>query len=132
MRRLFASIYKEFLVLIRDRAGLAILFIMPLVLILIMTIIQDATFKTVKEVDISMILVNNDKDSLGEAISQGLYESEFFNIVEESFSFTSLYNGSGKTNFISSAKSNKNDIWSFSFLKIFVIPLNSLDSLYDG
>jgi len=83
MRRLFASIYKEFLVLIRDRAGLAILLIMPLVLILIMTIIQDATFKTVKEVDISMILVNNDKDSLGEAISQGLYESEFFNIVEE-------------------------------------------------
>jgi len=83
MRRLFSSINKEFLVLIRDRAGLAILFIMPLVLIIIMTIIQDATFKTVKEVDISMILVNNDKDSLGEAISQGLYESKYFNIVEE-------------------------------------------------
>ncbi|NOQ28080.1 MAG: ABC transporter permease [Bacteroidales bacterium] len=83
MRRLFSSIYKEFLVLIRDRAGLAILFVMPLVLIIIMTIIQDATFKTVTEVDISMILVNNDKDSLGEAISEGLYSSKFFNIVEE-------------------------------------------------
>ncbi|HAF28790.1 MAG TPA: ABC transporter permease [Bacteroidales bacterium] len=83
MRRLFSSIYKEFLVLIRDRAGLAILFIMPLVLILIMTLIQDATFRTVKEVNISMILVNNDKDSLGEAITKGLYASEFFQIVEE-------------------------------------------------
>lgn len=83
MRRLFSSIYKEFLVLIRDRAGLAILFVMPLVLIILMTIIQDATFKTVTEVDISMILVNNDKDSLGEAISEGLYSSKFFNIVEE-------------------------------------------------
>ena len=83
MQRLYSSIYKEFLVLIRDRAGLAILFIMPLVLILIMTLIQDATFKTVKEVNISMILVNNDKDSLGEAISQGLYSSEYFQIVEE-------------------------------------------------
>lgn len=83
MRRLFSSIYKEFLVLIRDRAGLAILYIMPLVLILIMTIIQDATFRTVKEANISMILVNNDKDSLGEAISEGLYASEFFQIVEE-------------------------------------------------
>ncbi|MDA3952840.1 MAG: ABC transporter permease [Bacteroidales bacterium] len=83
MRRLLSSIYKEFLVLIRDRAGLAILFIMPLVLILIMTVIQDATFKTVKEVDISMILVNNDKDNLGEAISKGLYSSNFFKIVEE-------------------------------------------------
>ena len=83
MQRLFSSIYKEFLVLIRDKAGLAILFIMPLVLILIMTVIQDATFRTVKEVNISMILVNNDKDSLGEAISEGLYTSEFFQIVEE-------------------------------------------------
>lgn len=83
MLRLLSSIYKELLVLIRDRAGLAILFIMPLVLILIMTVIQDATFKTVKEVNISMILVNNDKDSLGKAISDGLYASDFFQIIEE-------------------------------------------------
>ena len=83
MLRLLSSIYKELLVLIRDRAGLAILFIMPLVLILIMTLIQDATFRTVKEVNISMILVNNDKDSLGEAISKGLYDSKYFQIVEE-------------------------------------------------
>jgi len=83
MLRLLSSIYKELLVLIRDRAGLAILFMMPLVLIIIMTLIQDATFRTVKEVNISMILVNNDKDSLGEAISRGLYASEYFQIVEE-------------------------------------------------
>ncbi|HAN18040.1 MAG: hypothetical protein A2X13_09980 [Bacteroidetes bacterium GWC2_33_15] len=83
MLRLLSSIYKEFLVLIRDRAGLAILFLMPLVLILIMTLIQDATFKTVKDANISMILVNNDRDSLGEAIREGLIESKFFEIVEE-------------------------------------------------
>jgi len=82
MLRLISSIYKEFLVLIRDRAGLAILFIMPLFLIIIMTLIQDATFKSVKEANISMILVNNDHDSLGAAISNGLYESDFFQIVE--------------------------------------------------
>jgi len=83
MLRLLSSIYKEFLVLIRDRAGLAILFLMPLVLILIMTLIQDATFKSVKDANISMILVNNDRDSLGEAIRKGLIESDFFEIVEE-------------------------------------------------
>ena len=83
MRRLLSSIYKEFLILIRDRAGLAILFIMPLVLILIMTLIQDSSFKSIKQVDISMILVNNDKDSLGQAISKGLHDSDFFQIVEE-------------------------------------------------
>lgn len=83
MLRLLSSIYKEFLVLIRDRAGLAILFLMPLVLILIMTLIQDATFKTVKDSNIPMILVNNDRDSLGQAIRQGLIESNFFQIIEE-------------------------------------------------
>ena len=83
MLRLLSSIYKEFLVLIRDRAGLAILFIMPLVLILIMTLIQDSSFKSIKQVNISMILVNNDNDSLGQAISKGLYTSEFFQIVEK-------------------------------------------------
>jgi len=82
MLRLISSIYKEFLVLIRDRAGLAILFIMPLFLIIIMTLIQDATFKSIKEANISMILVNNDNDSRGAAISNGLYESDFFEIVE--------------------------------------------------
>src|SRR6056297_2125119 len=82
MLRLISSIYKEFLVLIRDRAGLAILFIMPLFLIIIMTLIQDSTFKSIKEANISMILVNNDNDSLGAAISNGLYESDFFEIVE--------------------------------------------------
>jgi ABC-2 type transport system permease protein len=83
MLRLLSSIYKEFLVLVRDRAGLAILFLMPLVLILIMTLIQDATFKTVKDSNIPMILVNNDRDSLGQAIREGLIESDFFQIVEE-------------------------------------------------
>ena len=83
MLRLLSSIYKEFLILIRDRAGLAILFIMPLVLILIMTLIQDASFKSIKQVDISMILVNNDNDSLGQAISKGLHDSDFFQIVEK-------------------------------------------------
>jgi len=48
-----------------------------------MTLIQDATFKSVKDANISMILVNNDRDSLGEAIRKGLIESDFFEIVEE-------------------------------------------------
>lgn len=83
MLRLSSSIYKEFLVLVRDRAGLAILFIMPLFLIIIMTLIQDSSFKSIKDANISMILVNNDNDSLGKAIREGLYKSDFFDIVEE-------------------------------------------------
>ena len=78
--RLISSVYKEFLVLIRDRAGLAILFLMPTVLIFIMTIIQDSTFKTVKESKISLIFLNQDKDSLGMALEEGLQSSDFFDL----------------------------------------------------
>ena len=49
MHKLLASTYKEFLLLTRDIGGIAILFIMPLVLIVTITLIQDSTFKTVNE-----------------------------------------------------------------------------------
>ena len=37
MRTILNLIYKDYLVIIRDRGGLAMLFIMPLALVLIMT-----------------------------------------------------------------------------------------------
>jgi hypothetical protein len=62
--KLLASIRKEFLLLIRDKVGLSILFLMPMVLVFVMTLIQDAAFKTLNEKGIPIIFVNNDKDSL--------------------------------------------------------------------
>ena len=44
-----ASTYKETLLLLRDRAGLAMLFIMPAALVMIMTLLQDSTFKVLEE-----------------------------------------------------------------------------------
>ena len=70
--KLLASIRKEFLLLVRDRIGLSILFIMPMVLIFVMTLIQDAAFKTLNENGIPIVFVNNDKDSLGNMIEKGL------------------------------------------------------------
>ncbi len=80
MHRLVASIKKEFLVLIRDKAGLAILFIMPMVLVFIMSMIQDAPFRDYQEASIPMILVNEDQDSLGAVIERGLTESDIFEV----------------------------------------------------
>ncbi|MGB5896206.1 MAG: hypothetical protein WBG58_18675, partial [Ignavibacteriaceae bacterium] len=66
--RLFASIHKEFLLLVRDRAGLALMFLMPLALVIVITIIQDNTFKIVSNSKISLILVNNDQGDIGKTI----------------------------------------------------------------
>ncbi len=74
--KLLASVKKETLLLLRDRVGLSILFVMPMVLIFVMTMIQDAAFKTINEKGIPVVFVNNDHDSLGILIEQGLKNND--------------------------------------------------------
>lgn len=74
--KLLASVRKEYLLLVRDRTGLAILFLMPMVLIFVMTLIQDGAFKTLNEKGIPVVFVNNDKDSLGFLIEKGLRNND--------------------------------------------------------
>ncbi len=81
MVRLLASIRKEFLLLIRDRAGLAILFLMPMGLILVMTLIQDVSFRKMNETRLSILFLDQDQDSLGGAVRKGLEGSGFFQVV---------------------------------------------------
>jgi ABC-2 type transport system permease protein len=83
MQKLFALIYKDFLLLIRDRAGIALLFLMPLVLVFIMTSIQDNTFKSINETKISLLILNNDNDSLGLTIERELEKSNIFSVHKE-------------------------------------------------
>ncbi len=81
--KFLAAIKKECLILLRDKAGLAILFIMPLFLITIMSLIQDAPFKDYKENKIPIVYVDNDKDSLGSIIEKGLVNSGIFSVITE-------------------------------------------------
>jgi len=76
MIKLLATVKKEILLLVRDRVGLSILFLMPMVLIFVMTLIQDSAFKTMNEKGIPIVFVNNDKDSLGIQIEAGLRNNE--------------------------------------------------------
>ncbi len=82
MLRLFATIKKEFLILIRDRSGLAILFLMPVALVTLMALIQDAPFRDYQELKIPLVLLNEDKGQLGEQISTGLITSKIFEVTK--------------------------------------------------
>ena len=84
--KLFYSLYKEYKVLIRDRAGLAITFIMPTVLILIMTLIQDSTFKSVNESSVPLLFVDRDHDSLSRTLEMYIDRSKFFTITKKQLS----------------------------------------------
>jgi ABC-2 type transport system permease protein len=81
MYKLWMSVYKEFLLLKRDFGGLIILFVMPLVLIITITLIQDSTFRTVTESKIPVILVDNDKGEISKTVIENLNKSGQFEIV---------------------------------------------------
>lgn len=80
--KLLATVRKEALLLIRDKVGLSILFIMPMVLIFVMTLIQDAAFSSMNEKGIPVIFVNNDQDSLGFQIREGLKRNELIELYD--------------------------------------------------
>jgi ABC-2 type transport system permease protein len=77
-----SAIQKESLLLIRDKAGLAILFLMPMVLIIIISLLQDFGWNSLlSEPKIQVVLVDNDKDTLGLSIQKGLEKSGTFEVV---------------------------------------------------
>jgi ABC-2 type transport system permease protein len=83
MLRILTSVHKEFLILIRDKAGLAILFVMPMFLIFVMTLIQDTTYKKLDDTKINVLFLDLDQDSLGLGIENGLIASGFFSVVKQ-------------------------------------------------
>jgi ABC-2 type transport system permease protein len=82
MLRLLATIKKEWLLLLRDRTGITLLFVMPLVLITVMALIEDAPFRDYQEVKFDILTVDNDHGRLGRYIQEGLQSSGQFNIVD--------------------------------------------------
>ena len=81
MLQLFATLKKELLLLIRDRSGLAVMFLMPMALVTIMALIQDAPFRDYQELRIPLLLINKDTGDLGRKIETGLVNSKIFEVV---------------------------------------------------
>ncbi|HRF16412.1 MAG TPA: ABC transporter permease [Bacteroidia bacterium] len=81
MSPLAASIIKEFKVLSRDKTGLFLMFLMPLALALLMTVLQNSAFKIVNENKVDLMLVNNDSNSLFfQNFRRGLEQTGMFNL----------------------------------------------------
>jgi len=62
------------------------MFLMPMAMIIIMALIQDAPFRDYQELKIPLMLVNNDKGELGNAIEKGLNEAHIFSINKKQLS----------------------------------------------
>ncbi len=81
MYKLWRSTYKEFLLLKRDIGGLVILFIMPLILVVTVTLIQESTSSQIFNSKIKILLIDNDTNALSKSIISNLKDSNSFEIV---------------------------------------------------
>ncbi len=84
MKKIIATLRKEWLLLKRDIAGLMLLLLMPAVLIIVMALIQDAPFRDYQELRFELLLADEDGGSLAKEIKEGLQSSKNF-IVLDSF-----------------------------------------------
>ncbi|RFS24651.1 ABC transporter permease [Chitinophaga silvatica] len=82
MLRLLATIRKEWQLLLRDKTGIILLFVMPVVLITVMALIQDAPFKDYQDIKFDLLTVDNDHGKLGAFVKEGLAKSGQFNIID--------------------------------------------------
>ena len=63
---------KELLLLIRDPGGMALLFLMPLALVVVMALVQDNTFREFQETRLDVLFVDQDRGELGSGIEEAL------------------------------------------------------------
>ncbi|MDX8376659.1 MAG: ABC transporter permease, partial [Mariprofundales bacterium] len=82
MYKLIAACRKEMQVLLRDKPGLAMLFLMPMALVLIITLIQNNILETSNQPKMKMIMINLDQGGLGNALEKGLVATDFFELIE--------------------------------------------------
>jgi ABC-2 type transport system permease protein len=81
MQKLLAALYKEILILFRDLPGLLILFLMPVILILIVTVAQENAIKWSKESKTDILFLDLSHSATSRTISQSLGNSGFYTVI---------------------------------------------------
>jgi ABC-2 type transport system permease protein len=81
MSKLLAIIHKDLLLLARDRAGLLVLFAMPAVLVLVITLVQENVLKTIGESETRILFLDRDRQSVGTAVAKKLQASGSIQLV---------------------------------------------------
>lgn len=117
MYRLLATCIKELKLLVADKTGIAILFVMPVMLVVIMTLIQHQAYKSLTQSGIPVLLVNNDTGSLGKSLERGFKK---YNICQLTIDHGEKYKSSTDI---------KKDIVDGKFLVALIIPENATETL---
>ncbi|BCR03207.1 ABC transporter [Desulfuromonas versatilis] len=82
MRQFWATYCKDLLVLGRDRAGLLVLFFMPAVLVLVVSLVQNNVLETTGASGLQVLFVDEDGSALTERLRQRLGAIEALQLVQ--------------------------------------------------
>lgn len=78
MQKFFQAFKKEILLLLRDPAGLAILFLLPGVMVFLVSLIQDSALSEQSESQIEILICDLDQDTLGQQLYRGFTANGYF------------------------------------------------------
>ena len=81
--KLGMAIRKELLLQSRDIGGLIILFVMPMVLLITITMVQKGSFDSITGTRIPVLLVDNDKGEIAQTVRKELGDIGSFEVVEK-------------------------------------------------
>lgn len=80
MFKLKSTIIKDFRILLRDKAGILLMFVMPIVLVVVVTSIQNSTFQLVNKNKLSIIVNNNDTGHAGKQLVAAINKIGMFKV----------------------------------------------------
>jgi len=83
MSKIIATLIRELQLLVRDRAGLILLFVMPAALVLVITLVQNEVFKHSGGLQITGIVVDHDGGPTAQAVIKKLEGAETLKFVKQ-------------------------------------------------
>jgi len=81
--KLLMSIRKEFLLLFRDVGGIVILFVMPIILLITITMVQKTSYDSITGTKVHILFVDNDRGDISSTIREEIDSIDVFELVEE-------------------------------------------------
>ncbi len=81
--KLWRSIIKEFQLLSRDLGGLAVLFVMPMILVVMVTLIQNQAYQSDSPKSLPLLWIDFDQDSISQTIKNQLEETKSFELIDQ-------------------------------------------------
>jgi ABC-2 type transport system permease protein len=84
MFKLRATIIKDLRILLRDKVGISLMFVMPIILVIVVTSIQNSTFQLVNKNRLPIIINNNDTGQASKQLIAAINKIGMFNVSQVS------------------------------------------------